>query len=152
MLSKKKTGLKDLEDTQPISLVKNEDAGRVAEPRFEEVSMDHPSQRKPRAVLQDNERMTLKASQRSTGIPLPLQAWRAEGFQSGGGGVHLSGPGEAGSPHPVLQWQGPHREPPAWAVSSGTWHGQGHLEENRGGTGLGRELRQGQTWSPAKSH
>lgn len=39
-----------------------------------EISMDQSSQKKPEAIFEDNGEMTLKAIQKSSGLPLPSQS------------------------------------------------------------------------------
>lgn len=55
LLEKKKLELKDLENSQPIHIAKNDNPKGVARGQFdEEISMEQLSQQKPGAVLQGN--------------------------------------------------------------------------------------------------
>lgn len=78
LLERKKLELKDLENSQPIHIAKNDTPKSVARSQFDkEISMERPAQQKPGAVLQGNKRMTPKGIQKTPGLPLPSRTQSA---------------------------------------------------------------------------
>ena len=76
LFSKKEAELKDVENSQPSYIVKNENAeqntkGVTKQALDKEIPTDRPSQQQLGTIVQDQDRMTLKAIQRSPDLPLP---------------------------------------------------------------------------------